>query len=67
VNDALGFPQQNHFATTFRALVGTTPRAYQRQRGGNNLARFHQYRMNLKDRTIACGQDMAEGPLSEAT
>jgi AraC-like DNA-binding protein len=34
VSDALGFPHQSHFATTFRALVGVTPRAYQRQRGG---------------------------------
>ena len=34
VSDALGFPHQSHFATTFRALVGMTPREYQRQRGG---------------------------------
>jgi AraC family transcriptional regulator len=58
VSQELGFAAQSHFTTVFRKLVGTTPRAYQRQRGGNNLARFHQYRMNLKDCTIACGQDM---------
>jgi AraC family transcriptional regulator len=34
VSDALGFPHQSHFATTFRALVGMTPREYRRQRGG---------------------------------
>jgi AraC-like DNA-binding protein len=34
VSDALGFPHQNHFATTFRALVGLPARAYRRQRGG---------------------------------
>jgi AraC family transcriptional regulator len=33
VSDALGFPHQSHFTATFRALVGMTPRAYQRQRG----------------------------------
>jgi AraC-like DNA-binding protein len=33
VSDALGFPHQSHFATTFRALVGLPPRAHQRQRG----------------------------------
>jgi AraC-like DNA-binding protein len=27
VSDALGFPHQSHFATTFRPLVGMTPRA----------------------------------------
>jgi len=34
VSNALGFPHQSHFATTFRTLVGMMPRAYQRQRGG---------------------------------
>jgi len=34
VSQELGFPHQSHFATTFRALVGMTPREYQRQRGG---------------------------------
>jgi len=34
VSDALGFPHQNHFTTVFRTLVGTAPRAYQRQRRG---------------------------------
>jgi hypothetical protein len=42
VSDALGFPHQSHFATTFRALVGTTPRAYQRQRGGEKNSKIPQ-------------------------
>ena len=34
VSYELGFPHQRHFATTFRTLVGMTPREYQRRRGG---------------------------------
>jgi AraC family transcriptional regulator len=34
VSHALGFPHQGHFTTTFHTLMGLTPRAYQRQRGG---------------------------------
>ena len=34
VSQELGFANQSHFATTFRALVGMTPREYQGQRGG---------------------------------
>jgi AraC family transcriptional regulator len=34
VSYELGFPHQSHFTTVFRKLVGTTPRAYQRQRSG---------------------------------
>ena len=34
VSQEVGFAAQRHFATTFRTLVGMTPRAYQRQRGG---------------------------------
>ena len=34
VSQGLGFTNQSHFTTTFRALVGTTPCAHQRQRGG---------------------------------
>ena len=34
VSEALGFPHESHFTTIFRALVGMTPREYQRQRGG---------------------------------
>jgi AraC family transcriptional regulator len=34
VSQELGFPNQSHFATTFRALVGMTPREYEGQRGG---------------------------------
>ena len=34
VSDALGFPHQSHFTTTFHTLVGMTPGAYRRQRSG---------------------------------
>jgi AraC-like DNA-binding protein len=34
VSQELGFAAQSYFATAFRTLVGTTPHAYQRQRGG---------------------------------
>jgi AraC family transcriptional regulator len=34
VSDALGFPHQSHFATTFHTLVGMTPGEYRRQRSG---------------------------------
>jgi AraC-like DNA-binding protein len=34
VSQEVGFAAQSHFATIFRTLVGMTPRAYQRQRGG---------------------------------
>jgi AraC family transcriptional regulator len=34
VSYELGFPSQSHFTTVFRALVGVTPRAYQRHRNG---------------------------------
>jgi AraC family transcriptional regulator len=34
VSDALGFPHQSHFTTTFHTLVGMTPGEYQRQRSG---------------------------------
>ena len=34
VSDALGFPHQSHFTATFHTLVGMTPGAYRRQRGG---------------------------------
>jgi AraC-like DNA-binding protein len=30
----LGFPNQSHFTTVFRTLVGTTPGAFQRRRNG---------------------------------
>jgi AraC-like DNA-binding protein len=46
VSQEVGFAEESHFTTVFRTLVGTTPRTYQRQRGGNNLARFRQYRTN---------------------
>jgi AraC family transcriptional regulator len=47
VSDALGFPHQSHFTATFHTVVGMTPRAYQRQRGGQKkVARFRQYRTN---------------------
>jgi AraC family transcriptional regulator len=58
VSQELGFATQSHLTTVFRKLAGTTPRAYQRRRGGDNMARFHQYRMNLKDHTIACGRGL---------
>jgi AraC family transcriptional regulator len=32
VSDALGFPHQSHFTTTFHRWVGTTPRQYRQQR-----------------------------------
>jgi AraC family transcriptional regulator len=34
VSQGLGFAAQSHFTAVFRKLVGTTPRAYRRQRGG---------------------------------
>jgi AraC-like DNA-binding protein len=34
VSDALGFPHQSHFTATFHTVVGITPGAYRRQRGG---------------------------------
>jgi AraC family transcriptional regulator len=34
VSDALGFPHQSHFTATFHTVVGMTPGAYRRQRGG---------------------------------
>jgi AraC family transcriptional regulator len=34
VSQELGFANQSHFATSFRVLVGMTPREYQRQRLG---------------------------------
>jgi AraC-like DNA-binding protein len=34
VSDALGFPHQSHFTTTFHTLVGMTPGEYRRQRSG---------------------------------
>jgi AraC family transcriptional regulator len=34
VSQELGFAAQSHFTTVFRTLVGTTPHAYQKQRGG---------------------------------
>jgi Helix-turn-helix domain len=34
VSFELGFPSQSHFTTVFRALVGLTPRAYQRHCNG---------------------------------
>jgi AraC family transcriptional regulator len=35
VSYELGFPNQSHFTTVFRKLVGVTPRTYQRQCSGN--------------------------------
>jgi AraC family transcriptional regulator len=34
VSDALGFPHQSHFTATFHTVMGITPGAYRRQRGG---------------------------------
>jgi AraC family transcriptional regulator len=34
VSQEVGFAAQSHFTTVCRTLVGTTPRTYQRQRGG---------------------------------
>ena len=34
MSQEVGFAEQSHFTTVFRTLVGTTPRTYQRQRGG---------------------------------
>jgi hypothetical protein len=34
VSDALGFPHQSHFTTTFHTLVGMTPGEYRRQHSG---------------------------------
>jgi AraC-like DNA-binding protein len=56
VSQEVGIAAQSHVTTVFRTLLGTTPRTYQRQRGGEyKSGKIPQIPHDLKERSRACG------------